>query len=503
MWKGGVVRMNFDEDTPFGEMAIKLAQEADKEHPEVSYSIEQYLLEKMDLTSQGLSSEETNLLCKNFIHLMCTVIDDLKSIDSRLVDYKKRYVDIKNDKNNAAEFQRRKIEYFCEINKKAKDQILDFLSDGVREYLLENKFDVLKRIKENDQLSVLFLNRRYKYAYYRSFYDMDYDYGASVKVSELHHDEPLERWMDIEKEYLDLKKTNPNAYQEKLQKEVEDKKIMELILQRVKGNFHLSKRLEIFETLKLLFNTKKFQPFIALGLIELEGMFFDYCNVRFGEKENQGTLAEKADKALQTNEYKYMRFYPYFAFDVPIMRNDVAHKGMIESGDLEKNAYDLVLDLNTVSTMVRAESYDKFVGFIMTHEEMLKWESNEQDTESGNYSMYEKLAFELLRCKGVIGEQFWKMLKNPEEYKDEILFYKIDDLPNGQIDLPGMISVISNMVRHEHFWKALKEMYTQHVTKTLQWIELKEFVKFMKNDYISILEGEAKNQCIELAKILK
>ena len=54
--------MNFDEDTPFGEMAIKLAQEADKEHPEVSYSIEQYLLEKMDLTSQGLSSEETN--CK-------------------------------------------------------------------------------------------------------------------------------------------------------------------------------------------------------------------------------------------------------------------------------------------------------------------------------------------------------------------------------------------------------------------------------------------------------
>ena len=70
--------MNFDEDTPFGEMAIKLAQEADKEHPEVSYSIEQYLLEKMDLTSQGLSSEETNLLCKNFIHLMCTVIDDLK-----------------------------------------------------------------------------------------------------------------------------------------------------------------------------------------------------------------------------------------------------------------------------------------------------------------------------------------------------------------------------------------------------------------------------------------
>lgn len=42
--------MDFDEDTTFGEIAIELAQEADKEHPEATYSIEQYLLEKLALS---------------------------------------------------------------------------------------------------------------------------------------------------------------------------------------------------------------------------------------------------------------------------------------------------------------------------------------------------------------------------------------------------------------------------------------------------------------------
>ena len=69
----------------------------------------------------------------------------------------------------------------------------------------------------------------------------------------------------------------------------------------------------------------------------------------------------------------------YFAFDVPTMRNDVAHKGMVEKQDLVQSAYDLILDLYTVCRMVRSESYDKFVGFIMVHEEMASWEKEEPD----------------------------------------------------------------------------------------------------------------------------
>ncbi|WP_165392501.1 hypothetical protein [Blautia producta] len=184
------------------------------------------------------------------------------------------------------------------------------------------------------------------------------------------------------------------------------------------------------------------------------------------------------------------------------MRNDVAHKGLVEAEDLESMAYDLILDLNTVSSMVRAESYDKFVGFIMTHEKMIYWNPNEKDTENGNYSMYEQLVLELFRNKGVIGEHFWKMLKNPNNYAEEISFYALDDLPEGYIDIPGMVVVLSELVRHENFWKALKELYKKYVTKTAPWVELKDFVRQMKNEYISELTGEAKKQCIEISRML-
>lgn len=238
--------------------------------------------------------------------------------------------------------------YFCDINKNAKNEILDFVANDIKKYLLDNCFDTLARVEEGDELATLFLNRRYKYAYYRSFYDdMHYDYGACVKISEIHNDAPMEKWMDIENEYLELKKTNTEAFKEKLKKVADEKNIVCEILNRVSSNYHLKRREEIFNTLSELFSSKKYQSFIALGLIELEGLFYDYCQIKYGEKENQGTLVEKVDKALQSNEYKYMRFYPYFAFDVPIMRNDVAHKGFVDVEDLEWAAYELLLDLNT------------------------------------------------------------------------------------------------------------------------------------------------------------
>lgn len=49
--------------------------------------------------------------------------------------------------------------------------------------------------------------------------------------------------------------------------------------------------------------------------------------------------------------------YPYFAFDVPLLRNEVAHKGMLQTENAEFWAYNLVLDLNTLSQLVKTESY--------------------------------------------------------------------------------------------------------------------------------------------------
>jgi hypothetical protein len=239
-----------------------------------------------------------------------------------------------------------------------------------------------------------------------------------------------------------------------------------------------------------------------LGFPQLEGMFYDFCQIKYGDSENQGTLVEKVDKALKVNEYKYMKFYPYFAFDVPIMRNDVAHKGMVEEQDLEEASYNLILDLYTVCRMVSSESYDKFVGFIMVHEEMVSWESEEPEKASDESERNKKLVMALFQNRNVIGDSFWKVLKSPELFREEIDSYKTEDLEPGYIDIPMMVAAISILVRQGAFWKAVIEILNQYSTPTMSWKEMEEFAKFMKDDYIAELDGEAKEHCIEISKFL-
>lgn len=473
--------MPIDENTSFAEIALKLAQEADAaDANENIKTIEQYLFESLGIDISMYSDEQVKLLRKNFDHLVCVVIDDLKSINNRLSDYQERYKKIENAKSNEADFTRRKIIYFCELNKAAREEITSFITSGLKEFLLDNQYDTLRRFEENDQLSILFYNRRYKYAYYSSFYDMDYEYGAVVKLSELFHDIPLEKWMDKEKEYLLLKKNDEEAYRNKFREFVDNKHILEETYKYIKKDYHLKKREEMFDTLKYLFDNKKYQSFLALGLLQLEGMFYDFCQIKYGDNENQGTLVEKADKALKVNEYKYLKFYPYFAFDVPIMRNDVAHKGMIENMDLEQASYDLIIDLYTVCRMVSSESYDKYVGFIMVHEEMVAWERKEPEKASDDKERNKKLVMALFQNRNVIGDNFWKVLKSPELYEDETLSYKIDDLEPGYMDIPMMVAAISVLVRQENFWRALVDILKQYSSPTTVWDEFEDFARFMK-----------------------
>jgi len=248
-----------DENKTFVELALEELQKNDLEEYGHEIILEEYLVRELDIDLDTVNEKEKNVLTKNFVHLMCTVIDDLRSIDKRLSEYRERYEFLKNDRSNAAEFKRRKIQYFCDINKNARSEILDFVTNGIKQYLLDNPFDTLARVEGDDKLAVLFLQRRYKYAFYRSFYDMDYDYGACVKISELHNDAPMNKWMEIEHEYLEIKKTDTEEFKNKLKRIVEEKNIISEILNRVSGNYHLKRREEIFETLSELFRAKKYQ----------------------------------------------------------------------------------------------------------------------------------------------------------------------------------------------------------------------------------------------------
>lgn len=497
--------MKFDENKTFAEIAIGEAID----NPTVTLCrqtepIIEFLLKHLDIEFSAFSPDKKELLQKNFIYIMCLILNDLKDIENRIEQYNGEFKKLNGDKSNKAEYQRRKIEYFCKMNQEARIEIIKFLNNGLKEYLLENMFDALKRDEDNDELTKLFMNRRYRYAHFKEYYEMSYDYTTCVRYSYL-PGVKLEDILKTEKYYLDLKKSNPQEYVSRMHKLVENEHIMQNIEYRVSKNYHLCKRKEIFENMTALFNRGNYQSFLALGLLQLEGMFYDFCLIKFGDQENMGTLVEKAQKSLDGgNGYRFIRFYPYFAFDVPIMRNEIAHKGMMESTDVEEAAYNLVLDLNTVSAMVKEESYDKFIVFLMTHEEMIKLNSDTPESLEFNIKVNRTLILELLRNSVVANDYFWKVLKSPLDYEEELNFYAQDDLPEGYIDLKGIVSGIATLLRQDGFWSALYDEVNEYVEKSEEIPKtLYDFVKRMKNDYISELNGKAKEACIKLTKIIK
>ncbi|MEI3374716.1 MAG: hypothetical protein V8R00_02030 [Coprococcus catus] len=50
-------------------------------------------------------------------------------------------------------------------------------------------------------------------------------------------------------------------------------------------NYHLHKHHEIFMDLARLYEEKHYQSFVALGLLQLEGLFFDICSIRYDDKK--------------------------------------------------------------------------------------------------------------------------------------------------------------------------------------------------------------------------
>lgn len=77
-----------DENKTFVELALEELQKNDLEEYGHEIILEEYLVRELDIDLDTVNEKEKNVLTKNFVHLMCTVIDDLRSIDKRLSEYR-------------------------------------------------------------------------------------------------------------------------------------------------------------------------------------------------------------------------------------------------------------------------------------------------------------------------------------------------------------------------------------------------------------------------------
>lgn len=141
----------------------------------------------------------------------------------------------------------------------------------------------------------------------------------------------------------ELKSTDINEYLNKLKKYIRENNICNYILDNTKKNHAINYRYNVIEDTINLFKKGKYETFISLVPIQIEGIFHDYCKEleilpRASNKFTMGTKLSEIKKKI------YFPFYEYYKFDFEVLRNKTAH-GFIVKNEIELLANELLLDL--------------------------------------------------------------------------------------------------------------------------------------------------------------
>lgn len=142
-------------------------------------------------------------------------------------------------------------------------------------------------------------------------------------------------------EFTKIKRSDREEYLTLFKSYIDEHNILERILYSVLNNYYLQNRKEIIKEAVNLFVNENYIPFVYLLVPQIEGLFDVYKNVLgINNDEKANGLIEKLE---QINEYKRLWGYVYYAFEFPVLRNDIAHGNMVEI--TSEIAYDTLMDI--------------------------------------------------------------------------------------------------------------------------------------------------------------
>lgn len=457
-----------------------------------------YLLEELSLVSDDVANKD--IFLRNYIYCMVITRKHLLEIDSRIKTIKQK----KNCIGDKESYAFRKLKYFEKKNESAKEQITNFICNGLISYIVGRNDKYSDLINRHDEEKMWLLGPTYDYQYNSKYYNPEYDFSTFTKFYNIPGVPIFESFQQID-DIIELKRNSIEDYYLKIKTIVESKNLLHKMLERVSKNFHIHERKEIFETLLALFTEKKYLAFVVNATIQLEGMFYELIAIKTGSKEKQGTLVEKVEKAFEKNPILMQTLYPYFAFDVPDLRNQVAHKGIVDNVNIEMLAYELVLDLNCIVTLVEQESIDKFKIVLMIRDKLNEVEATSFDNDEDYYKEISEVLFcELFRNYMFISKYFWSLISEPHLFDDELNYYIPNEKSDDEIYLKDTVYALSRLCRKEEFWETvLGECKKISSINKNNPLDIGEFIRKLKNQFISKLSGKSKSICCQINQILQ
>jgi len=284
-----------------------------------------------------------------FTEICFRVSEDLVALADNLSYIKKELVNLEEKKKTDGRltaderYYRNQLEYFEKKNLVAKDEIVDFMTHQIKRYAI-SKASVKNPLFG---LSIsLFGDSPYAFGRRLHWAPADpYDVRSLDSYSNKFMDLPVGSHREIVKEC----KSSSEKFKEYATVYIngvsgELLSVREKLLDLVRKSHLLFSRKNVIETMLRHYEAKDYISLVSMAPLQIEGIFADICR-EIGVSESQLDISSLNDK-LQHIDGKMQSFFffEYYSFKFPVLRNLVAHGGLVD-GDLEETAILLMLDL--------------------------------------------------------------------------------------------------------------------------------------------------------------
>lgn len=383
---------------------------------------------------------------------------------------------------------RKKYNYFADLNEKAKVEIIEFKENKLQSFLEKNRnIDY----GQEDELLIMEFRYNYEYGCYSRYYNPDYDFSIETKVRGLRFS-LLETEMEIQ-DIIKMRHENSEAYYSMMEEKITRGGLLEKNALLVDAHNVLVRRTEIFKDLVELYSLRRWQSFIALGVLQVEGLFYDCCEIlkECDLSGTAGSFTEKVEKTFRENKALMRYAFPYFRFEVPKLRNWIAHVGTVEAS--EKELYhlslDLILDINAVVDWVYTLSREKYTIIKMLYDDVKKQEGEAEE------DLVNCLLKSMLSCMTVADFKYLDVLAHFQKFENEFSYMKFKEN-----FLCTYVEYLRKIIDTEFFWNQLASYVDENKRcedrpGSIEWLAGKLADAFIK---IYPKESAEKSACIKV-----
>lgn len=294
-----------------------------------------------------------------FTEICFRVNEDLVALAANLSYIKKELANLEEKKKTDGRltaderYYRNQLEYFEKKNIVAKDEIVDFMTHKLKSYAISKasvrpSFMDLGRALLGD--SPYAFGRRFNWAT-----SDPYDVRSLDSYSNKFMDLPVGGHREMVKEC----KSSPENFKEFSTVYIngipgELPSVREKLLDLVGKSHILFSRKNVIETMLRHYEAKDYISLVSMAPLQIEGIFADICR-EIGVSESQLDISSLNDKLQHIDgKMRSFFFFEYYSFKFPVLRNLVAHGGLVD-GDLEETAIHLMLDLLPVCELAVSE----------------------------------------------------------------------------------------------------------------------------------------------------